>query len=982
MHAWFFWKDWPEAYKKVWFALCAVFVFSLGYLWISWLQGADNIIEWQRIQEQKTIETAVHEFRTGPFHLSVPGESYVIFEYLQGSNITHSQVASYIFLIVLVGCAMVLLTVISTLQRFWYFAGVGLFVVFVLSLQLDVTVVFGIRGYTVPVIVSLTFVAVSYYLKSYRPDTSWSARLICFLFLAAVTAVVIGLFSEIPYPLLHLVATAYLPALVLTLIFILMVAHEILASFVFVASQGSSKSLRHFLVISVIYMVNVFLTCLHEMRVIDWDFIYINVYLLFSCSALLGIWGFRRREPLYQSIIDFRPQGAYLYLALGSIGLITITQFLANANDAALKIIRDVIIFSHTGYGIIFLTYFISNFMVMMAENLPVHKLLYKPNRMPYFTFRLAGLIATLAFVFYSDYRQLVYHGMSGFYNYIADLYVLQGRDILAQDFYDESRKYGFMTHRANYALGKMKSSRINFEGAHYNYDLANSRRPSEYSLVNKGNLYLWDRDYSSAIRSYRHGKEIMPGSSVLSNNLGFAYGKLHDLDSATWFINEARQHKLTRNSAEGNFLALAAVEQLPIRTDSVVKIFANESPAVIANALALAALFDQEVESPIDPLAEKSLNLYSATLLNNYTIGHARSIDTTFISQVHAIANDSLNVDYAEALKATLAHAYYHRGNVTKALEIFAELAYISHEYRGKYNYIMGLWALDQGNPEIASAYFTHAETADYKDSRFYNAIALTEAGHVFDAYVAWDSVARGRDAGEKEIAQRMQRILGLTPAQATQLNDPEKYQYCRYKVGLTDTIFFSRLTNTFDNADYKAQALLDMSRRQFKAGHLAPAIRYLNQISGLELTSERLYEEVRHTELIMLAQRREVQLLAQQINNDVEFGRGYELEKMWYTALISEASGDMETARKNYRIIGTWNPYFEDGIIAAADFFRTHDPDGFEAYTLLVEAIQVNYNSYRLLRAYAEEAERKGLDEYAASARLRLQAILLNRR
>src|SRR5690606_11563815 len=113
-----------------------------------------------------------------------------------------------------------------------------------------------------------------------------------------------------------------------------------------------------------------------------------------------------------------------------------------------------------------------------------------------------------------------------------------------------------------------------------------------------------------------------------------------------------------------------------------------------------------------------------------------------------------------------------------------------------------------------------------------------------------------------------------------------------------------------------------------------------------------------------------------------DVEFGRGYELEKMWYTALISEASGDMETARKNYRIIGTWNPYFEDGIIAAADFFRTHDPDGFEAYTLLVEAIQVNHNSYRLLRAYAEEAERKGLDEYAASARLRLQAILLNRR
>ena len=38
--------------------------------------------------------------------------------------------------------------------------------------------------------------------------------------------------------------------------------------------------------------------------------------------------------------------------------------------------------------------------------------------------------------------------------------------------FYDESRKYAFQNHRANYALGAIKSSQINFEGAHYNYTL------------------------------------------------------------------------------------------------------------------------------------------------------------------------------------------------------------------------------------------------------------------------------------------------------------------------------------------------------------------------------------------------------------------------------------------------------------------------------------------------------------------------------
>jgi Flp pilus assembly protein TadD len=982
MHPLLFWKDWYKSHKTIWFILCGVFLFALGYMWFAYFQGTHGIVEWERMQEQKIIETPVHEFRVGPFQLSVPGESYVIFEYLEGGDVRHNRVASGIFLTILVIAAVVLLTIITTLKKFWYFAGVGLFVAFVFSLQLDVPVVFGIRGYTIPIGVSAIFVALSYYFKSFRSSTGLGARLLCFAIVAAVCGIAIALFSQVPYPLLHIVATAYLSGLILTIVFMLMVAHEIVASFVYVASQGKSKSLRHFLMISVVYFVNVFLTCFHEMGVIDWDFIYINLYLLLTTSALLGIWGFRLREPVYESILPFRPLGAFLYLALAAICFATIGQLLGNGNDAALKIVRDIIIFSHTGYGIIFMTYFISNFIVMMADNLPVYKLIYKPNRMPYFTFRLAGLIATLAFVFYSDYRQYVFHGLAGFYNYIADLYVLQGRDLLAQDFYDESRRYGFQTHRANYALGKMKSARINFEGAHYNYDLANARRPSEFSLVNKGNLYLWEKEYFPAIKAYRHGKEIMPNSAALANNLGYAYGKVHSLDSATWFINEARQHLLTKNAAEGNFLALAAVEYLPIRADSVVKLFNNESPVVASNALALATLFNQEISTNADPLAQHHLNLYSATLLNNYTIRHARTIDTTFISQVNRIASDSLNFDYSEALKATLAHAYYHRGNVTKALEILAELAFVSQSYRGKYNYIMGLWALDQGNPEIASGYFMHAETADYKDSKFYNAIALTEAGNVFDAYVAWDSVARRGDPSEQEIAKRMQRILGLTQSQALQLDDPEKYQYCRYKIGLSDTTFFDRLTNTFNSADYKAQALLDMAKRQFRAQNLAPAIRYLNQISGLELTSRQLYEDVRFTELLMLAWRREGQLLATQINKGVEFGAGHELEKMWYTALISEMSGDLETAERNYRIVGTWNPYFEEGIIAAANFLRTRYPESLDAYSVLVEAIQVNHNSYRLLLAYLEEAERLGFDEYAASARQRLRVIAARRR
>jgi hypothetical protein len=977
MHTLFFWKNWPANQRSLWLALSTVFIVSLGFLWFGYFQGAHGIIDWEKMQEQKIVETTVHSFRLGPFEINVPAESYVIFEFLQGGDIHHNMLASYIFLAVLVICAMVLLTVLTTLSRFWYYAGMALFSLFVIALRLDVVLIFGLHGYVVPVVILVIFLATSYYFKSFSSATGFPARFFSFLGIAVVCGVVIHFFAAIAYPILHIAVTAYLPALILSILFILMVAHEILVSFVFIASQGTSKSLRHFLVISAIYMANVFIACLHEMGVIQWDFVYVNIYLLLTISTLLGLWGFRLKEPLYESIIPFRPVGAFFYVAMGAICMVTIGELLGNANDAALKIIRDVIIFSHVGYGIIFLAYIFSNFMAMMAQNLPVYKLLYKPNRMPYFTFRFAGLIATLAFIFYSNWHQYVYHGLAGFYNYVADLYMLQNNEALGTAFYDESRKYGFQNHRANYALATIKASRLAFKDAHYNYDLANGKHPSEFSLVNAGNLDLWEKKYFQAIRAYRDGWQVMPSSAALANNLGFAYAKVHALDSAAYFFGKAREHSLTQESAEANFLAMAAMEYLPIRADSVVRTFNHQSPAVAGNALALATLFGQHMDSLSDPLAEQHLNLYSATLLNNYCVQHINTIDTTFLQRAYAIATDSVNEPYSEALKATLAHVYYQHENVTKALEILAELAYITQDYSGKYNYIMGLWTLDQGNPLIATSNFTHAETAHYKDAPFYNAIALTEAGRISQAMTAWDSIAAGSDANQEQIALTMKRILAMNETQARALDDPEKYQFCRYRIGLSDTATFSRVVNSFQQQDYKAQALLDMARKQFNAGNRSRAAEYMNRINGLNLDDRTLYNNVRYMELRMLAANKNVSLLDKRIKSGIAFGPGHELEKMLYRAMISEAAGQKDVAAKCYSMVGTWNPYFEEGVIAAADFFRKDTTDNMKPYNILVEAIQVNNNSYRLLQAYAQEAERLGFDEYAASARKRMADI-----
>ena len=901
----------------------------------------------------------------------------MILEYFHGSDISPNTTASYIFLFVLVFSAVIILTVITTIEKFWYYVGMGLFILFLVSLRLEVLGIFGLHNQLPVVIVLILFVLPSFYFNRLRTTVSFVIRLFVFSILALIVGSTIHFFSSVDLPFYHLTLTGYTPGLIITVLFIILIAHEVFATFVYIVSQGSSKSLRHLSLICVIYLGNLIITCFHEMGIIQWNFIYINLYLLLTISAVLGLWGFRQREVMYGNILPFAPFGAYFFLALAAICFATTGQLLGNANDPALKIIRDAIIFSHTGYGIIFLTYIFSNFVLMLARNLPVYKVLYNPTRMPYFTYRFAGMIAMLAFVFYSNWRDYVFNGLAGFYNTTGDLYTMLGNDAYAESFYEQGRTQAFQNNRSNYALATLKSSRFNMEAAHYNYELANGIRPTPYSLANAGNIYIWENKIFEAIREYQRANKLLKGESILENNLGFAYAKVHNLDSALTYLNSARDNSFTKTSAETNFFALAALELIPLKIDSAIQLFDVTAPSVLGNALALSTLQQQEFKTEVQPLAEKKLNLYSATLLSNYCIKYATSLDTTFIQQAYAIASDSLNADYSEAIKASLAFAFYHQGNVTKALQLLAELAYISQSHHGKFNYIMGLWALEQRNPELASSYFTYADTYDYKEARFYNAIALTEAGKISEASIAWDTVANSNNEQQQAIAVQLKRILYLPVSEVNSLNDAEKYQFCRYRIGLRDSVTFNRISNTFENANYKALAILDFSKKYYEADQIVPAIKYFNRIAGLELSDKKLYEDVRHFELQMLASRSDVSNLARQINKGITFDASHSLEKLLYTALIAESSGDTTLARKNYEILGTYNPYFEEGLIASSNFFRNHNIGGLKSYNILAEAIQINANSIRLLKAYTMEATRLGFDEYAFNAQQRLKNL-----
>jgi hypothetical protein len=97
-----------------------------------------------------------------------------------------------------------------------------------------------------------------------------------------------------------------------------LIGHEIPASFINVITSGvrQTKSLRHFLVISGFYLLNLILAYIKEIGHLDWNIWLINTYVLLTLSAVLSIWGFIQRCNQDDSMFVSDSRAAFLILAL------------------------------------------------------------------------------------------------------------------------------------------------------------------------------------------------------------------------------------------------------------------------------------------------------------------------------------------------------------------------------------------------------------------------------------------------------------------------------------------------------------------------------------------------------------------------------------------------------------------------------------------------------------------------------------------
>jgi hypothetical protein len=972
-----FWQRWPKPERSLFNLGVLIFLLAMAALAYYYVITPAPVIGFQTIVETQLAELPFQTFRAGYFELIVPANHYTVTERLLGTPMEPNLWVNYLWLVCFSISITGLLTVATTASKYYYLAAMGVFILLIVSLKMETLLVFGRDDKMFSVFVIAAYGLCSFYIYYFLPSLRFGTRFLYFAGITIGVGTIILIFSKAEYPALHLASYSYPAGIIACVLFAVTVSHEIIASFVAILTRGTrqGKTLNHFLIISLIYLVNLVLAYSVKFGFVRWNIITINLYLLLAVSGILGLWGLRQRQKQLEGIIDIEPYALIGYLFLGGMSLGALAWFMGTANDPAYNAIADVIIFSHLGYGFIFLLYVISNFGGPLSRNMAVHKVLYSPASMPFFTFRFAGLIATLALAIYNSWQVPAHNAMAGYQNVVADLYLAQENTRVAAIFYDQGRTYGYSNHHSNYALANLAGLKFDHEGEKGFYRAASYLRPTEMSYLNWAQMLQSEDASEGAIDILREGLKRFPGSAPLTNTLGLLYAAEGKADSAAKAFGSSND-KLIRS----NVLALAARKQLQMPADTASMRGAN--PTMQANSIAYASVMGVQSSLPLVVPRDSSISVAQAAYLTNYLANHPGEVDSIALKDIEGLAKKDVNAGLREAMLFSCALSRYSNGEIQKAFSLMEEVA-ITSDNKGKYNNILALWCLEQGDPERSRGFADYALSQNYSGAYFTNAVALTEAlrngtSDLNTVIAAWDSLSKSTDSSLVALSKRTISILQANLSSVSSLDAEGRYAFVRYHIPSYDTSISLSLLSGINDANLRARALLELSKDRLSHDDREESAAILKKAMAIVTTDTHLQDNVRLHERILMAESGATDDLRVANQSPLNITVKNATYSAYFDAMLAEAAGDTVRASKEFDRVASTSFFFDEGVLAAARFFQSHGTDALKSYKLLADAIQHHPSSIRLRKAYIREAKRIGFGDYVLHAMEELKRML----
>lgn len=963
-----FWKNWPAGQQKIFSVIGLVTITSAVIAVVALLSYPWPSLKWEKTLQDQGFETSIRRMSIGPYSLDLKADSFVVWESWSGSALDVHAAAYMVFGALSVFGVIVLLSLHSTLRRFYFFAGSGLILLLASGLRLE-SVFPGLPNFLMTGITFLIFLTPGLIFQFRFPSISFSKRLLVYLITISGFVLAFCFFNTAPAPLIYL-SVGLLPLTLLILpIFMILTAHEIPAGLIAVIGYAGKgrNGFRDFLILITIYLINLFALYLSDLQWFKWSY-GIHPVILIMISGFLSVWGIRNQQKQIEGFLDAEPYGVWLMMALGLVSASGIGFMYLTANDALFSTLRDLSLYIHIGYGLVFTTYVVANYSPLLIKGVDVTRVLYQPTVMPFFTYRFGGLVATLAFVFYNIWQRPINDVVGGYYNALAGYHRIAKDNTLEEGYLKLAARFAYHNHHSNVFLAERALAEGNADKAKLYFQNALERRPSEQTILNLVNLLEVNGRSLESFTYLKAGTKKLPNSAYLDNALGLSNFGLGSSDSAKWYFQQAiNKGGIAGRSAEINLEAMLTMEETEINPDSLLQITDQKNIAALANVLAAGNKKNMMLKTEFMEKADSVLTDAYPAWLNNWLIQNRNSITQDKINLITSLIDHPLNQDYAESLHFSLAIACYESGFVNSAITELEKAAFLATD-KGRYNNTLALWMLELGSIEAALDYNVYAVEQGFKDAALTRAVLLAEAGKVIEAIVAWDSLGRKNEGTIRSLAELSKRALGAPESFFKNLSDEERYAFCRYRLKAEDSGLFMRLVTEIKNEDLSARAIFDHSEKLFESGKTAEASQIFRMIEGIPIVNEDLYHRIQLLELRMLAAAGNTELLEKRSKENFSFNPREEAYRKYFEGVI--VLPDTSKAGRSFRWIQENNLLCVDGVLASAEFLANYKKDYLAAYSLLARALHRNPFSVRLLMAFIRSASRLGFMDYAATA------------
>jgi len=962
-----FWLRWKRSYRALYVALLILFVLSIVAAGLAYIYGDTYTIGWTSTGEWKNITLALDVFDINQFSIQQESQQYLLQQRYVPGDVTIHPWISYAYLAAVMAAFILILTVISYLEIWLYVFGMGLFMLFLVTMHTEQLGIFGMYN-RIPLAISLLFFCgLTFYFNAYGKHISLFVRIGLIKILTLAFALLLFYGSSIDYPILYASNYSITIPIILSIIFMLIVGYDFMQFLVVVTSYGRSEyktsgnSIWNFIIIGGLYLTNLFIVYFKPAFIGDLDLVFIQPFIVLAISAIIGIWMFAYKPEVTDNI-PFNPLGAILFLALGIITFATIALGYITSNDALITTLETSALYIQIGMGLGIFLYVIINFWNKYKKQEEVYKIFHTTYQVPFFVGRSVGW-AIIMYFFFSANSFVYKSSLAAYYNHVGDVYLFTEQNDLAKSHYEEAYTYEFQNQRTSYTLGNFYQKQNDKNNSFEYLQACLNKNPTPYAYAGLSTFYINNDQLFPAMFMLKDGLQKYPNNPYLLNNIGYLYTLFEQIDSSAYFYSKALEYT-TDEIPAANLLAYYGSKGNFTKCDTIINTYKNNSSvAYLANKIGISTMSgiknNPPIEIPASIVADTLIDAYSYTFLYNYAFNKLDQQD----SLLHKILDRYIQNPENEFYKANLMYAkaiqlYYSQTNIPAALSILDELVHTNQT--PLYVITLADLQLKAGLHEEAAE--TYKLLVSYPDQRMvaYRCLATFEGKNKSDVHETLNELSKSLNPQSAEIAKTLlQAERNPTLEIYKGLSDKEKVQCLHYHT--LSPAEYIQYRNVIQDSTQSVLFDIQVIKNLNKKKEYASAMSVWNNMSKPESVPASIIAEANLEYLQILAglqQWEAVQTEAEKISL-LHKDEGY---RDYFLALSEQHSKDSAQALSHYQAAIAKVGYSEQVQIDFAKYIAATKGD-VDALEQLVNAKKIILYSTPLSLAYIDVCLRLGL-------------------